>query len=911
MPVIFIDNVPYEVKEGQNLLVACLSLGFNLPYFCWHPALNSIGACRLCAVKQFHDEKDTRGRIVMSCMTPASEGARISINDPEAVNFRKSVIEWLMVNHPHDCPVCDEGGECHLQDMTLLTGHVYRRYRFKKRTYRNQYLGPFINHEMNRCIQCYRCVRFYRDYAGGRDLDVFGWHDHVYFGRKEDGILQSEFAGNLVEVCPTGVFTDKTFKRHYTRKWDLQTSPSICVHCSLGCNTIPGERYGTLRRIRNRYNRQVNGYFLCDRGRFGYEFVNAPQRIRQPLFRKSGSEAAALSTADILRDLKPLFQNGSRMVGIGSARASIEANFALRNLVGPENFYAGMSDAEFGTTSAILDVLRRGSVPSASLYDLECADAVLILGEDLPDTAPRAALAVRQSVLQKPLAIARRMKIDEWHDMAVREAIQTDFGPLFIAACSTTRIDDIATETYRVAPDDIARLGFAVAHELDNEAPSVDGIAPAALALAQRVAETLKNSERPVIVSGTGCLSIPIIEAAASIAHSLLSLNDKTRIFLVTSSCNSFGPLLLGGKPMTNVLKDAEGGLIDTAVIVENDLFRTLGAEFAGRFLHAVGRVITIDSINTATVEQSDVLLPSAAFAESDGTFINNEGRAQRFFKAKTPPPDVQESWRWLSAFLSYDDSESQDWDSLDAVLAAVAAQVPALRRIIEVAPPAAYRLAGEVIPRQPHRYSGRTAMFANVDVNEKEPPCDTDSPFAFSMEGYQNRPPSPLINRFWAPHWNSVQAVNKFQSEINGPLIGGDPGIRLFEPRAGEKAVYAKDIPSPFRFSEGKALVVPAHHVFGSEELSNHAPGIIELAPEPYVALNQEDAARLGARSGDVLEVHLSGEKYKLLVRIDSSLPKGLAAVPTGHANIRWDGVPFLCEWDQMRRIPVDVSDG
>src|SRR5512145_2003114 len=139
MATIFVDNQPYEVADGQNLLTACLSLGLNVPYFCWHPALHSVGSCRLCAVKVFRDEQDTRGRIVMACMTPATEGTRISIDDPEVKAFRRSVIAWLMVNHPHDCPVCDEGGECHLQDMTVMTGHNYRKHRFLKRSYRNQY----------------------------------------------------------------------------------------------------------------------------------------------------------------------------------------------------------------------------------------------------------------------------------------------------------------------------------------------------------------------------------------------------------------------------------------------------------------------------------------------------------------------------------------------------------------------------------------------------------------------------------------------------------------------------------------------------------------------------------------------------------------------------------------------------
>jgi NADH-quinone oxidoreductase subunit G len=147
---------------------ACLSLGLNVPYFCWHPALGSVGACRQCAVKQYANADDSRGRLVMSCMTPAADNSYISIDDEEARQFRASVVEWLMINHPHDCPVCEEGGNCHLQDMTVMTGHDRRRYRFTKRTHPNQELGPFIGHEMNRCIACYRCVRYYRDYAGAR-----------------------------------------------------------------------------------------------------------------------------------------------------------------------------------------------------------------------------------------------------------------------------------------------------------------------------------------------------------------------------------------------------------------------------------------------------------------------------------------------------------------------------------------------------------------------------------------------------------------------------------------------------------------------------------------------------------------------------------------------------------------------
>lgn len=181
-----------------------------------------------------------------------------------------------------------------------MTGHSFRRYRFTKRTHRNQDLGPFISHEMNRCIACYRCVRYYKDYADGTDLGVYGAHDNVYFGRPEDGTLESEFSGNLVEVCPTGVFTDKTHSERYNRKWDMQFAPSICQQCSIGCNISPGERYGELRRIENRYNGTVNRYFLCDRGRFGYGYVNLKDRPRQPVQRR-GDDLIALNAEQAMQ----------------------------------------------------------------------------------------------------------------------------------------------------------------------------------------------------------------------------------------------------------------------------------------------------------------------------------------------------------------------------------------------------------------------------------------------------------------------------------------------------------------------------------------------------------------------------------------------------------------------------------
>ncbi|MBO0861762.1 MAG: NADH-quinone oxidoreductase subunit NuoG [Chloracidobacterium sp.] len=897
MATIFVENQSYQAEDGQNLLHACLSLGFDLPYFCWHPALGSVGACRQCAVKQFKDAEDTQGRLVMACMTPASEGARISIEDRQAREFRASVIEWLMVNHPHDCPVCDEGGECHLQDMTVMTGHDYRHFRFRKRTYRNQYLGPFINHEMNRCIQCYRCVRFYRDYAGGRDLDVFGAHDHVYFGRHEDGFLENEFSGNLVEVCPTGVFTDKTLKERYTRKWDLQTAPSVCAHCGVGCNTIPGERYGVLRRILNRYHHDVNGYFLCDRGRFGYEFVNSPRRIRRPMARADERGAAEVVTGEAA------LRHGSALlsgfcIGVGSPRASLEANFALRALVGAENFYTGMSELDSRLVTLALRILREGPARSPSLREVEMSDAVLALGEDLTNTAPMLALALRQSARRRPMKIAEKLNIPQWDDAAAREAIQHMKGPVYIATPDGAALDDIAIKTYRAAPDDIARLGFAVAHALDAAAPPAPDLSEEARLLADDIGRALRDAERPLVVSGPNCASEAVMRAAANVAWALCANGRDAGLCFTMPECDSLGVSMLcggdggGGRGVEAVFKAVEKKAADTLIILENDLYRRAGAASVDALLSAAGHVIIIDHLVNAMTPKAELVLPAATFAEADGTLVNNEGRAQRFYQVIPSDGEIRESWRWLrDLMVASGREEAAEWRDLDDITAAMAREIALFEPIPKIAPPASFRVAGEKIPRQPQRYSGRAAMLANVTVHEPKPPDDPDSPLAFSMEGYEGQPPPPLITRFWSPGWNSVQALNKFQSEVGGPLRGGDPGRRLIEPAQKAKATYFNETPAAFRRRDGEWLIIPLHHIFGSEELSALSPGVAERSPRPYLALNSDDAGARRMSEGEEVELVLDGAVYRLPVRLHPALPRGVAGLPAGMRQ--WAALP------------------
>jgi len=882
MVTIYIDGRPHEIEEGQNLLKACLTLGYDLPYFCWHPALNSVGACRQCAVKRFKNEKDKQGEIVMACMTPADDGTRISIDDPEATEFRAAVIEWLMVNHPHDCPVCDEGGECHLQDMTVMTGHNYREYRFEKRTHRNQDLGSFINHEMNRCIQCYRCVRFYHNYAGGRDFNVFGCHDHVYFGRHRSGALENEFSGNLVEICPTGVFTDKTEKKHYTRKWDLQTAPSICMHCSLGCNTIPGERYGKLRRIRNRYHHEINGYFLCDRGRYGYEFVNSERRIREPLHRKD--QTLQPVSWEILRPrIAPWLADSSRIVGIGSPRASLEANFALRALVGPERFCAGMSASDDRLVGTALRILRQGPARSPSLNDVSRADAVLVLGEDVANTAPMLALALRQLVHRKATKVAERVKLPGWNDAGIREVVQNEKEMLFIATPCSTNLDDTALKTWRAAPGDLALLGFAVAAILRPEAPAPPNLPADIGSLAAEIASTLAGAKRPLVVTGTGCGSEALIQAAANVSWALCAQGLPAQISFALPECNSMGAALMEGQSLRAIEDRVKSGQADTVIVLENDLYRRADADVVNAIFGAAKHIIVIDHLTTATSDRAELILPAATFAEASGTVVNNEGRAQRFYRIFTPTGDVRDSWRWVQEVMdAAGNAATGGWQRLDDIVSALAEALPVFGPVLRAAPTADFRLIGSKIPRQSHRYSGRTAMLADISVNEPKPPDDIDSPLVFSMEGYDGRPPAELIQRFWAPRWNSVQALNKFQTEIGGPLQDGDPGQRLIEPATDAQISYFKRTP-PAKPPDGQWILVAMHHIFGSEELSGVAGAVSERFPRPYLALNAEDAAELEFAAGEKVEVTWDSGRHRLPVLLMASLPRRVAGIPVG----------------------------
>jgi NADH-quinone oxidoreductase subunit G len=405
-----------------------------------------------------------------------------------------------------------------------------------------------------------------------------------------------------------------------------------------------------------------------------------------------------------------------------------------------------------------------------------------------------------------------------------------------------------------------------------------------------RVATALSQAKRPVIISGASCETDNVIKAAANVAWALSTRNKQAGIVLTLQECNSMGLALIQGQRLESAFNAVRNGHVDTVVVMENDLYRHGKTSVVDELLAAAKNVIVLDHTNTGTLKKASMVIPAGTFAESDGTLVNNEGRAQRFFQVYESTDVVKESWRWLlNIGVKMGVNGMTAWKNFEGVTAAIAAEEPMLKQVDSITPPSNYRVNGQRIPREPHRFSGRTAMHANINVSEPKPPIDPDSALSYTMEGYRGLPPSSMIPFFWSPGWNSVQSINKYQQEVGGALRGGDPGIRLFE-GTDHSPEYYTSVPEKFISLEGHLLMVPLHHIFGSEELSAQSPSVGERSPKPYVSLNPDDAAQLNVKENDILSFDVEGQAYRLPVRINDTITKGIGGLPYG-----LPGLPFV----------------
>ena len=619
MPKLIIDDRKIEVAPKTMVIDAAAQLGIMIPRFCYHPALGSVGACRVCAVKFL--DGPIKG-IQMSCMVEAQDGMQVATADAEAVDFRKHVIEWLMLNHPHDCPVCDEGGHCLLQDMTVSGGHGIRRYAGRKRTYLDQHLGPLVQHEMNRCIHCYRCARFYQEFAGYRDLGVMRNANRTYFGRFQDGILESPFAGNLSDICPTGVYTDKP-SRFFGRRWDYQRSPSVCINCSLGCHTVASVRYREVKRQEARFSEAVNGYFICDRGRYGFFYATPESRPRkasikgQAVAYDRALQAAIAKLAETSSDSGP-----SAIAAVGSARSSLETQAMLQHLCRTRGWRSPVYFSDSATTSKVKTAIARLEPELAvSLRQVEGADFILCLGADPINEAPMLALAMRQAhrngakvVVVDPRPVALPFDFD--HLAPAPDDISGLVGSLIKAT---------------VDPKTAASCGEKSASFFDA-LPDRNPVAGSPADLFAAAAAGLKNCRQPVIVCGSDIVPVAVPGMAADLGLLLRAGAKEAGLFYLMPGANAFGAGLVSEDraSLTSVIEAIEGGAVKALILVESDPF----FDFADRrrLAQAIDRLdllIVLDYLDSESAQKAHIFMPSTTLYEMDGIFVNQEGRAR------------------------------------------------------------------------------------------------------------------------------------------------------------------------------------------------------------------------------------------------------------------------------------------
>ncbi|MFO7811802.1 MAG: NADH-quinone oxidoreductase subunit NuoG [Pelovirga sp.] len=590
MPTLTIDNQTITIPEGKTILEAAEALGIMVPHFCYHKELGAVGSCRMCAVTV---HTGPMPGVKMACLIAVEEGMVVTTGDETSATFRERVGEWLMLNHPHDCPVCDEGGECQLQEMTISSGHAIRRYQGGKGTYTNQDLGPFIAQEMNRCIQCYRCARTYKDYCGGRDFGVMGSRNRVFFGRFKDGMLESDFSGSLVDLCPTGVFTDRTF-RFKSRAWDLEQADSVCPQCGVGCATIPGGRLRELQRVRSGDNPQVNATFICDRGRFGSGYANHPERPRQA---RQGDQIVSVAAALTVLESQiraALKQHGPEAVLlVGSERASLETNWLLQRTA-----------KHFGCRVPVLNAHHRRhqtaqmaaydlSERLASLQDIRSSDLVLVCGVDPLAEAPLLALALRQAVRKGGRVVV--------------------YDP---------RPVELPCDADRVA---IAPLAL---QELLADG-GVEG---------RHLRDLLGQAKNPIIVAGADLLGLAGMQNVQTWAEKISNAERPCLVYPVLAGPNSFGTALLSLPEQDDLLTRLDSGKVKMLVCVDTDpLLEAPEAERFAAALTGLEQLVVLDYLPTSLSRHANLFIPTCPPVEDSGTFINNEGRLRRFQRVLKP----------------------------------------------------------------------------------------------------------------------------------------------------------------------------------------------------------------------------------------------------------------------------------
>ena len=641
MVEIELDGKKVEVTEGCMVMHAAEKVGTYIPHFCYHKKLSIAANCRMCLV-----EVEKAPTPLPACATPVTQGMIVRTKSDKAIKAQQSVMEFLLINHPLDCPICDQGGECQLQDLAVGYGGDSSRYGEEKRVVAHKDVGPLISmEEMTRCIHCTRCVRFGQEIAGVMELGMVNRGEHSEITTVIGDTVDSELSGNMIDLCPVGALTSKPF-RYSARTWELSRRKSVSPHDSTGANLIVQVKNHKVMRVVPFENEDVNECWIADRDRFSYEALNSPDRLTRPMLKQGGEwkevdwQTALEYVANGLRCVKT--EHGAQSIGaLVSPHSTVEELFLAGALVrglGSDNIDHRLRHAEFGKAEGVRWL-------GTSIASLSTLQSVLVVGSNLRKDHPLFAQRIRQAARHGCVVSAINSVASDWAIPNVR----TKLAPA--AGWSTA----------------LAEVAAAIAAEKGVAAP-VQGAATSEEARA--IAAALLTGERKAILLGNGAAHHAQASSLLALAQWIGAQTGATVGYL-TEAANTVGAQFVGAQPQEGGLNAAQmlDGRLKAALLlnVEPEHDSALGAA-AAQALAQTDMVVTLSPFKT-NLEFSDVLLPIAPFSETSGSFVNAEGRLQSFHAVVKPAGEARPAWKVLRVLGNLLGLEGMDYETSQDVL--------------------------------------------------------------------------------------------------------------------------------------------------------------------------------------------------------------------------------------------------
>lgn len=662
-----IDGRALQVESGDTIMDAANQAGITIPHFCYHKKLSIAGNCRMCLV-----QVEKAPKPLPACATPVTEGMKVFTHSDFAVRAQKGVMEFLLLNHPLDCPICDKGGECQLQDLAMGYGAGASRYQEEKRVVVNKDIGPLIATEMTRCIHCTRCVRFGQEIADIMELGMAARGEHVEIMTFVSRSVDSELSGNVIDLCPVGALTSKPF-RFTARNWELSRRPSVSPHDGLGANLALQVRQNRVMRVLPRENEEINECWLADRDRFSYEGLNSDERLQKPMIRQDGQwrecewVEALEYVASGLKGIKE--RHGAEQIGaLATPHQTLEELYLLQKLM--RALGSGNVDHRLRQSDFSADALLQG-VPwlGQSIASLQELDSVLLIGTTLRKDHPLLAHRLRQAV-KRGAELNLVNPVDD--DLLTRVAHKAIVAPGAMVNLLAQVLRAAAELRQAVLPAALAEKIAAV---------SVSGRARA-------MAASLAQGERAAVLLGNLAQHHPRYAELHSLAQEIAAVTGAG-LGVLGEAANSVGAWLAGAVPRPGALgAGGKAGLDAGAMLAKpRKAYLLLGVEAEldshdpAQALGALQRaelVVAMSAYQHRALEYAHVLLPVSPFSETSGTFVNTEGRAQSFVAAVKPLGETRPAWKVLRVLGNLLGLPGFDYESTEEVRAAVLGSDPA-----------------------------------------------------------------------------------------------------------------------------------------------------------------------------------------------------------------------------------------